>query len=285
MFKRFNSLLSAGLVIPMLPPMVIAQDVHPKKEVYRDAETWPPTAPGDVELAHFAPFRAVYDRSYEQGSGPSAGDPREDRVIVTAEEVAWDGREAILITIVDSGAAEHDDTNARTAALFVDRKDLTAIFEMGPLPGHGKNYYMARFETNEALIGSIMTESQEFRPQKQEIPGPGFGPTAWVIASMPLKKDLEINLAPCYSPRGNVLTSSTSGRVLGKSTFEDGSRKEYSAWVFEAPRSLDSPRVSHVYVIDRPPYYLGTETVDLDTGERKPFVWLRSIQTFEREEG
>ena len=56
---------------------------------------------------------------------------------------------------------------------------------------------------------------------------------------------------------------------------------EHQAWVLETSRNFSSPRVSHIYLIDRPPYYLGTETVNLDTGERKQFVWLRSVELLE----
>ena len=57
-----------------------------------------------------------------------------------------------------------------------------------------------------------------------------------------------------------------------------GSGEKYQSWVVETSQNLASPRVSHIHLIDRPPYYLGTETVDLETGERKRFVWLRSAE-------
>ena len=66
------------------------QKAHPKKAALADHGSWPTTAPGEVRLKDFRPFRAVYDREYTQGSGPGAGEKRQDRVIVHAEEVGWD---------------------------------------------------------------------------------------------------------------------------------------------------------------------------------------------------
>ena len=231
-----------------------------------------------IRPPHFQPFRAVYNRTYRQGSGPNAGDTRNDRVIISAEETGWDGRRAVAITLIDSGIVKHSDTNARTLTMFASLDDLSFLFEIGPIPGKAKDYYIGRAEKETIYLNSVVTDEQQYQPQKMKIGSPGFGPNAWVMASMELKKDLKISLSPTYSPRGNSLTSATYGHVLGRETFTDGSGKKHKSWVLETSRNLASPRVSHIYLTERPPYYLGTETVNLDTGERKKFVWLRSIQ-------
>ncbi len=281
--KRLSTAtLLTGVMLAILPLAAQAQEIHPKKKVFKDVASWPATAPGDVKLKNFAPFRAVYDRTYKQGSGPNAGDPREDRVIIWAEQVGWDGRRAAAITILDSGIVKHSDTNARVLTMFVDLDDLRALFEIGPIPGKAKDYYIGRFMPDTILLSQITTDTQKLAPQKMKTDKPGFGPNAWVMASMKLHEGLKINLAPTYSPRGNSLTSATYGHIVNKGSFADGSGQEHSAWVLETSRNLSTSRVSHIHLIDRPPYYLGTETVDLETGERKPFVWLRGVEMLDR---
>jgi len=264
-----------------LPLMASAQDLHPKKKIFADVPQWPTTSPGDVQLKNFAPFRAVYDRTYRQGAGPNAGDTRRDRVIVTAEDVGWDGRKAAAITIIDSGVVEHSDTNARVTAMFVDLSDLSGLFEIGPIPGKGKDYYIGRVDEDAVSLNMITTDTQTLETKKIETSDPGFGPSAWVMASMNLRKGLKINLSPFFSPPATSLASTRLGYVVGQEDFEEGSGKNHEAWVIETSRNPSTPRVSHVYLIDRPPYYLGTETVDLDTRERKRFVWLRGFEKLE----
>jgi hypothetical protein len=120
-----NTLSMALLVVLALPlSPALAQEPHREKKMYADAAAWPATAPGDVELKHFGPFRAVYDREYTQGSGPGAGEKRQDRVIVHADEVGWEGRRAAAITMIDSGEARFADTNMRTTTMVADLEDL-----------------------------------------------------------------------------------------------------------------------------------------------------------------
>ncbi len=280
--KSLFVVLLAALVVPQ--GMALGQDPpHPEKVVYAKAASWPATAPGEVELKHFRPFRAVYDRSYTQGSGPEAGQKRQDRVIVHAEEVGWEGRRAAAITMIDTGAAKSADTNMRTLTMVMDLENLQVLFEIGPLPGAAKDYYIGLFSGDEAILNIIKTESQEHTPQKMPAKQPGFGAGSWVMASMDLKPGMLINLAPYYSMQANSLSRSNYGRVIERTTVENGSGGSHEAWVVETSGwyGLDKPKVLRLYLQDAPPYYLGTEIFNYDTGEGKRFVWLRDFQTME----
>ena len=227
--KRLSTALT-GVMLAILPLACMGQDVHPKKKIFQEVASWPATAPGDVKLKNFAPFRAVYDRTYKQGSGPNAGDSRQDRVIISAEEVGWDGRRAVAITIIDSGIVEHNDTNARVLTLFAGLDDLRVLFEIGPIPGKAKDYYIGRIMPDKITLSMITTDTQKLEPEKIKTDKPGFGPGAWVMASMKLREGLKINLSPTYSLRGNSLTSATYGHIVSRGPFVDGSGVEHQAW-------------------------------------------------------
>ena len=201
--------VSVLLALGTLAVMVLAQSqkkFHSAKTVYADVKSWPATAPGEVELKHFQPFRAVYDRQYTQATGPGAGEKRRDRVIVTAEEVGWDGNRAVAITVIDSGAAEYPDTNMRSLMMVTALDDLRALFEIGPAPGKAKDYYLGRFTDKEVLLSTVTTDTQKLEAQKIPTGKPGFGPGSWVMASMELKEGLKINLSPYYSPQANPIS-------------------------------------------------------------------------------
>jgi len=274
------------LILTLTPPRTAAQQAqpYPDKVVYADAAGWPATAPGEVRLKNFRPFRAVYDRTYTQAGGTRAGEKRQDRVIVTAEEVGWDGRRAIAISLIDSAAAEFADTNMRALTMVAALDDLSALFEIGPVPGKAKDYYLGRVADGSLLVSIVKTDSQELTPQKYPAPKPGFGPGSWVMASMKLRQGMKINLAPYYSPQANPISQSNYGRVLERKMITDGSGQQHEAWVVETSgwHSLDSPKVLRLHLQADPPYYLGTETYSYDTGEAKPFVWLRDARITER---
>ena len=75
---------------------------------------------------------------------------------------------------------------------------------------------------------------------------------------------VKISLSPCYSASWSPLTSAKYGHIVRKSEFIDGSGKKHQGWILETTQAPSSPKVSHIHLIDRPPYYLGTETVNLD---------------------
>lgn len=280
----YRWLSGLGLVLPLALGSSVAgsatADTHQEKAIYQDRQTWPVTSPGSVTLTDFRAFRAVYDREYTQGSGPGAGEKRQDRVIVGADEVGWGGQAAAAITVIDSGAAEYADTSMRILTIVTALDNLRVLFEIGPVPGKAKDYYLALFTDEAVLLNSVSTETQELQPQKIPTGEPGFGPGSWVMASMPLEPGLKINLAPYYSPQANPISQSSYGRVIGRKTITDGSGTEHDAWVVETSGwySLESPKVLQLYLKRTPPYYLGTEIFNYDTGERKKFVWLRSAQ-------
>lgn len=272
-----------ALVLIGMAGFSAAEDPHPQKAVYADAAQWPPTAPGEVRLRDFRSFRAVYDREYTQGSGSGAGEKRQDRVIVNATEVGWDGRRAAAISILDTGAARYADTAMRTLTMVAALDDLSLLFEIGPMPGKAKDYYLGRVTDKEILLSMVLTETQELMPKKVPTADPGFGPGAWVMASMKLREGMKIRLAPYYSPQANPISQSDHGRVLGQRAMVDGSGKKREAWVVEMPAWYGpaSPKVLQLYLQPAPPYYLGTEIYNHDTDERKRFVWLRDLQLME----
>ena len=283
MKKRLFVVLLVALAVPL--GMVLGQaKPHPKKEIYAKVASWTATGPGEVELKHFGPFRAVYDRSYTQGSGPQAGQKRQDRIIVHADEVGWEGRRAVAITMIDTGEAKYADTNMRTLTMVTDLANLQVLFEMGPVSGTAKDYYVGIMTESEALLSIVKTETQEYTPQKMPISEPGFGAGSWAMASMDLKPGMLINLAPYYSSQVNSLSRSHYGRVIERTKIKDGSGASHDAWVVETSGwyGLDSPKVLRLYLRDTPPYYLGTEIFNYDTGEGKHFVWLRDFQAMEQ---
>lgn len=280
--ERFVSalILTTVLALGLTVAGTSAAEAHPEKAIYADRQSWPATAPGTVKLSGFRPFRATYDREYTQASGPGAGEKRQDRIIVHAESVGWDGVNAAVITVIDSGAARFADTNMRTLTMVTALDDLRVLFEIGPIPGKAKDYYLARFTEDSVLISSVMTDTQTLQPRKVPTGQAGFGPGSWVMASMKLEEGLKINLAPYFSPQANPISQTSYGRVVDRETMTDGSGNEHEAWVVETGGwyGPESPKVLRLYLKSAPPYYLGTEIFNHDTGEGKRFVWLRDAQ-------
>lgn len=273
-YKLFSGCIVA--ILFLMNPLM-AQDVHSKKKVYADNKQWAATAPGDVALKNFQPFRAVYERHYKVSSGPQKGEPRQDRVIVTAEEIAWHGQRAILINIIDSGNLQSDDTNARTLSMYVNAEDLSLLFEVGPIPGKAKDYYVANVMEDKAVMSFVMSETGQAQNQNMPLTQPGFGPGSWVMACMDLKKDMKIRLDPFYSPRGNAIAGRDFARALAQKEYKAAGKK-FNAWAVETAAGLASARVQHRYLIAEPPYYLGTESVDIETNEKRDFMRLQSFE-------
>lgn len=273
--KRFVNAPLYGLVLVLLHPMMAChgQDVHPQKTHYQDAPSWPSTQPGEVTLQNFRPFRAVYQRTYTNGSGQA----RTDRVIITAEHIGWEGHEAIALTLTDTGDPAFEDTNARTLIMYVKQEDLSVLLEIGPTPGTAKDYYLARQMTDTLTLNQVTTATDAHQFRAMGIEGPGFGPGTWVIASMPLHTGQKIQLAQVYSPRANALTGFTTlGYVAGQEPYTDLSGNTYTAWMVEHTSNLASPVLARRPLIDRPPYLLGTEILNLDTGDKRDAMRLIS---------
>ena len=249
-------------------------DVRPEKEAFKDVKNWPATKPGDVQLKNFRPFRAVYERAY---SGPK-GDLRVDRVIMTAEEVGWDGKRAALITLIDSADAKWEDAAARNLFMIIDLDDMQLLFESGPIPGKAKDYYFMRPDTG---MGTMIT-TESGTSQTREFPkgAVGFGPGPWALGSLDLKEGARIRLDPFISPAANIF-GTRSGIVKGRREFTDLSGKSHTGWLLESGGKLASSRMGQIYVTDQPPYLLARFSVDLDSGKETRGVRLKKFQYLE----
>ncbi len=274
---NFKSPFYMLLICLSLP--ACSADVYPGKERFMAPEKWPATAPAEVTLNNFQPFRAVYERQYKQASGADKGALRKDRVIISAESVAWNGVDAVQITLIDSGIVASTDTNARTLSMTVSKHGLSPVLEIGPIPGKAKDYYIVSFMAEQVNKAMIMTTSNEVSSDSEKVTERGFGPGSWVMANMPLKTGMKINLQPYYSPQANVLASKFYAIVKGQEVMTDLSGQQHQAWVLESSDyfSLASPKVRKMYLSDQPPYYLGSYTVNLASEEETPYVVLRDV--------
>ena len=275
------------IVLFLLPAMIAAAQtgsgVHPGKVAFADAQQWPAVTPGQVTLKNFVPFRAVYRRTYKQGAGPKAGEPRIDRVITTAENVAWDGREAILFNMIDSAEAHYEDTNSRTLALYVDARSLAVIFEMGPVPGAGKDYYLLRVLEDKVMGTFVTTDKGESKNQSAPTRAPGFGaPAPWLLASMDLAEGRRIRFAPAYSVGLGALGTKAPFRVIARQKITCEGGRQFDAWIVESIGNLTSPWVQRTAVTDHPPYLIRRTSVNLDSGEENISMDLLDVQTFSR---
>jgi hypothetical protein len=240
-----------------LPALLIASpgdQPHPAKAAFKDFQQWPAVTPGQVSLKNFTPFRAVYQRTYNQGSGPKKGERRTDRVIITAESVGWDGRKAIHFSMIDSGEAHYDDTNGRTFTLYFDAESLAVLMEMGPVPGTGKDYYTMRV-LEDKIVGTFVTTGKgESKNQIAPVAAPGFGaPAPWILASMDLEKGKNIRFQPAYSVGLGVLNTKAPFRVTGKQKVKTKSGQQVDAWIVESISNLTSPWLQRTTITHQPP--------------------------------
>lgn len=257
--------------------------VHPGKVAFKDFKQWPAVAPGQVSLKNFAPFRAVYRRTYRQGSGPKAGQARTDRVIITADSVAWDGSKAILFNMIDSGEAHHDDTNSRTFSLYFDAGSLAMLLELGPVPGTAKDYYTLRVVGDKLICTFVTTDKGESKKQIASTTAPGFGaPAPWILASMDLAKGKQIRFAPTYNVGLGVLNAKAPFRVIGKEKVRSEGGLHFDAWIIESVGNLTSPWVQQTTITDKPPYLIRRESINRDSGEKKVYMDLLDFQAFSR---
>lgn len=243
------------------------QDLHETKSAYAGAESWPGTSVDQVSLPGFHPFRAVYERFYTQGLGPGAGEPRQDWVVVTADYAAWDDKEAIVVSLYDSGNPVYSDTNGRVWTAYVGREDLALFLETGPVPGEAKEYYVWK-HTEDGLTGGMLyvdREDAEFRSEDTALaPGLGIGP--WAMASLPLSAGRQIRLDPFYGVASNVFSAAPS-IVVGPASFEDPSGTVWETWMVDQLGNPNSSRVSRMHLVAEPPYLVARYSHDLETGE------------------
>jgi len=276
----------AGVAFLMTPSPLASEQtppVHPKKAIYENQAEWPAVSPADVTLQNFRPFRAVYVREYVQGGGPNAGEPRTDRVIVTAENIGWDGVDAVAIQMIDSGIVDKPDTNARTLTMMVAKTDLRLLFEIGPAPGTAKDYYIIHALPDKIVGSMVTTAAPALEPRVVDTSEPGFGPLTWAIANLDVTAGQKVRLGPSGSPTGNPLSPASFGHVLRQETFTDLKGREFdNAWLTEMVTSLTNERAYRVFTRNEPPYFLGTASWNVDTdAERYKFVWLTEFTYLE----
>ena len=271
----------------LVPVILVASpqggEVHKAKTAFKNFQQWNPVAPGQVTLKNFTPFRAVYQRTYRQGAGPKAGEPRTDRVIITAEDVGWDGRPAILFNMIDSAEAHYDDTNGRTFSMYFDKQNMAVLLELGPVPGKGKDYYAMRV-LKDKVVATMVTTDQGVS-EKREIPVsvPGFGaPAPWLLASLDLEKDQKIRFAPAFSIGLGAFSAKAPFRVVGKERVKSVNGTTSEAWILESIANLTSPWVTQNAIIDKPPYLIRRVSINHDSGEKKTSLELIDFQAFPR---
>ena len=250
-------------------------DPHPAKQAYVGVEQWAATAPGDVDLKNFTPFRAVYERHYRDHNG----EPRQDRVIITAEDVAWGEEAAIMVSLIDAGSLDYSDTNARAQVRYFAKDDLRLLFQLTPATGTAKDYSLIRADDGELHMTTVKTATGEVEHQTRPSAPPGFGvPGAWLFGSMALSEGMQIRFDPYYAPASSNILGAAPSRVIGRASIDTPSGERQEAWVLERPLGMTGPRLILTYVVDRPPYFLGKKPIDADTGETTQVGSMRLIE-------
>ncbi|MGI9628250.1 MAG: hypothetical protein ACR2QM_15560 [Longimicrobiales bacterium] len=243
------------------------QELHALKAEYADAESWPATSTSDVELPDFRPFRAVYERHYSQGLGPRAGEPRQDWVVVVADYASWDDREAIVVSLYDSGNPIYPDTNGRVWNAYVGRTDLTLFHEVGPIPTKAKDYYVWRQIDDRMRGGMLDLEAEQAEFQNDDsAPRTGVAIGPWAMAALPLAAGQKIRLDPYVGVTSNAFSAGPA-LVEGRGSFEDPTGKAWEAWQVDVMGSPGSPRVSRMQLVPEPPYLVARYSHNLETGE------------------
>jgi hypothetical protein len=266
----------AGLACAEGPNRTGAVEVHQAKQAYADFASWPMTSPGALPLANFQPFRAVYERHYRDVNG----EHREDRVIVNAENVAWGSEAAIMVGLIDTGNLQYSDTNARSQVRFFSRADGRLLLQVTPAPGSAKDYRLIRAEDGRVSMSTVRTANGEtdFQDMAAEVDGWG-APAHWVVASMALEPDMGVRLDPTFAFASSRVFVAEPFRVLGEESVEVlGERVR--AWSVEYPIGLEGPRLMRTWVVNRPPYVLGRQPVDAETGE-EPLIGSMRLVAFE----
>ena len=249
-------------------------DIHPAKAAFADMAQWPATGIGDVVLRNFTPFRAVYERHYTDAKGQA----RQDRVVITAEEVAWDEEAAIMVSLTDTGSLEYDDTSARSQVRYFARDDLRLLLQVTPVVGTARDYTLVRAEPGQMFMTSVETATGETRHQSMPSAPPGFGaPGAWVFGSMDLREGMQVRLDPYFALSSSNILGGDPSRVVGQEQM-DTPAGNHNAWVVERPLGMSSPRLMQTWVVDRPPYFLGKAPINADSGERSVGGSMRLIE-------
>lgn len=251
------------------------QDVHPTKAAFADWQTWPAVAPGEIPLRNFEPFRAVYERVYRDGKGQQ----REDRVIIIAERVAWGETGAIMVTLIDAGNLDYDDTSARVQTRVFAEADQRLLFQISPVPGTAKDYLLVHADQGPVRATMVEAATGKGTVKADPVPTPQLGaPALWVVGSMGLQDAQRIRFTAADAPAASNILGARPFQVSGRETIETEPYGEHQAWVVSYPLGMESARVMQNFVIDRPPYLLGKRPMDLETGETTEIGTLRLIE-------
>lgn len=281
MWKRScTTLLITGALVAGCAPGDEAggQELHPAKSAYAEAASWPATTAEQISLPAFRPFRAIYERHYTQAMGPGAGEPRQDWVVVTADYAAWDDREAIVVSMYDTGNTMYSDTNGRVWTAYVDRTTLDLFLETGPIPGASRDYYVLR-RSDEGLVGGMMNlddqDTQYQTADPEGAMGVAIGP--WAMASLALSEGDRVRIDPFFGITANAFNA-TPAIVNGRTAFTDPTGQNWDAWELDQMGSPSSPRVNRTVLLPEPPYLVARYLHNLETGEDSPGQRLVSFQ-------
>jgi hypothetical protein len=268
----------AALVGMVGAPVASAQApevVHPRKAVYAASEAWPAVAPGQFPLKNFQPFRAVYARRYQGGNGQ----PREDRVIVAAERIAWGPTSAILVTLIDTGSLDYDDTTPRVHTRMFAEDDQRLLFQISPVPGTPRDYLLVNTDGTTTRATRVDNATGEAMVQDLPFPTPQLGvPALWVVGSMALAQGQTIRFAPADAPAASNILGARPFQISGRQAITAGPAGRHDAWIASYPLGMANGRVMQNFVIDRPPYILGKQPKDLDLSENTEQWTLRLIE-------
>lgn len=249
--------------------------VHAGKEVFVGWEDWPAVSPGQAPLRNFQPFRAVYERVYRDG----AGQRRQDRVIVTAERVMWAAEGAVLVTLVDAGSPDYDDTSARVQARFFAEGDQRLLLQFAPAPGTAKDYLVVHADRGPVRITHVAEASAGGDGQTPPAPLPQFGaPAFWLAAGMDLTEGRTLRFAPADAPAPSNILGARPMVVGGFEEVVLPSGERVRARVVSYPLGMVGPRLMRNYLIDRPPYLVEKRPVDLDAAETTDIGTLRLVE-------
>lgn len=255
-----------------------AQDggtVHPEKAAFAGAESWPTIAPGEHPIRSFAPFRAVYRRVYRAGSG---GHQVEDRVIVIAEEVAWGPQPAIVVTLIDAGNRDLDDTWTRVQTRVFRAGDQGLVLQLTPMPGTAKSYMVIHADQDTARVSTVTPDADA---TTESIPNPGNvlgAPGLWIVGSMASSEGQRIRFDRAMAPAPSSILGAPTAIVIGREPLDAGPAGRVDAWVVRYPLGMENARAIDAFVIDRPPYLLGKRPVDLETGESHEIGILELVE-------
>ncbi len=252
-----------------------SQAFHRTKAVFADAETWPAVSPGDIALKNFQPFRAVYERVYRDAQGRQ----RDDRVIIMAERVAWGETGAIMVSLIDAGNLDYNDTSARVQTRVFAEDDQRLLMQITPVPGTAKDYLLIHADEAPIRATRVDAATGEGSVQPLEVPMPQLGaPALWIVGSMALDVGQRIRFAPADAPAASNILGARPFHVSGQESVRTQFGSEHRAWVVSYPLGMTNARVMQNFVIERPPYLLGKRPMDLESEETTEIGTLRLIE-------